>query len=194
MLQTQILISILAVVLTVLGYVPYLNDIRKKKTKPHAFTWFVFTIAGSIAYALQVFGGGGVGTWSLLVAVLICFLIFLLSLRLGTKYIKPSDVVFLVLSLLALFLWLVVKQPVWSAVLATAVEILGFVPTIRKSWNNPYSETLFTYEVCTVRYGVSILSLQKLNILTVLYPVAWLIANFIFTIILIVRRRVIGKV
>ncbi len=193
MFQTQVLISILAVALTVLGYIPYLNDIRKKKTKPHAFTWFIFTVAGSIAYALQVFGGGGVGTWSLLVAVLICFLIFLLSLRLGTKYIKRSDILFLLLSLFALFLWLVVKQPVWSAILATAVEILGFIPTIRKSWNNPYSETLFTYEVCTVRYGVSILALQKINILTALYPIAWLVTNLIFTITLIVRRRIVGK-
>ncbi len=189
MISIKVIISITAVILTIVGYIPYIKDIIEKKTKPHAFTWFVFTLAGAIAYALQVFGGAGVGAWSLLIAVIICFIIFLLSLRIGIKDITLSDTLFLILSLVALYLWLVVKQPVWSAILATSVEILGFIPTIRKSWNKPHSETLFTYEVCAVRYGISIFSLQQLNILTVLYPIAWMVVNLTFTIILIVRRN-----
>ena len=55
----KILISIFAVILTFVAYVPYIQDIIKKKTTPHAFTWFIFTLAGSIACGLQIFGGAG---------------------------------------------------------------------------------------------------------------------------------------
>ncbi len=185
----KIIISSVAVILTFVGYIPYIRDVLQKKTKPHAFTWFVWTLAGSIAYGLQVVGGAGVGSWALLAACIVCFLIFILSLRIGNKDITLSDFIFLILSLVSLVLWLVAKQPVWSVILATFVEILGFAPTVRKSWNKPWSETLFTYEVCVVRHGISILALQQFNILTLLYPVAWTIANLFFSIFLIIRRR-----
>ncbi len=192
MFSHQVLFSVVAVILTLVGYAPYLWDVLKKKTEPHVFTWFVFTIAGVIAYALQVFGGAGVGSWSLLVACVISFVIFLLSLRVGNKHIAFSDIFFLLLSLVALYLWLVVKQPILSAILATSVELLGFLPTVRKSWNSPYSETLFMYEVCVVRFGVSVFSLESLNILTLLYPAAWLITNVAFVAFLIARRKAVS--
>ncbi len=185
----KIIISALVVILTFVGYVPYVRDIIHKKTKPHAFTWFIFTLAGSVAYGLQVFGGAGVGSWGLLTAVIACLVIFLFSLKIGDKDITRSDFVFLFLALASLYLWLVVKQPVWSAILATVVEILGFAPTIRKSWNRPRTETLWTYQIGFFRHGISIFALQQFNILTVLYPAAWTLTNLLFCIFLIIRRK-----
>lgn len=189
----KVIISAIAVILTFVGYVPYINDILKKKTKPHVFTWFIASFAGYTAWALQILGGAGVGSWALFTASTACLLIFILSLRIGDKDITRSDILFLILSLVALFLWLVVKQPVWSAILINLVEVIGFIPTIRKSWNKPYSETLFTYEICVVRHGLSIFALQKFNILTAMSPVAWVITNIAISAILIVRRMKIPR-
>lgn len=183
------LISIVAVVLTFAGYLPYITDTIKKKTKPHCFTWFIASLAGFIQYFLQVLGGAGVGSWSLLAASIICLLIFILSLRIGNKDITFLDVIFLILSLVSLVLWFFAKEPVLSLVLINAVEILGFFPTIRKSWNKPYTETLFLYELSIVRHGISIFSLERLNILTLLTPTLWAITNIFITTILIIRRR-----
>jgi hypothetical protein len=187
------IISVIAVVLAAVGYAPYIRDIFKKKTTPHTFTFFIWGFSSLITYALQVIGGAGVGSWVTLAASLICIFIFFLGLKYGEKKITRSDVVFFILSLVALFLWLVVKQPVWSVALIVSVDLLGFAPTIRKSWNKPYSETLFTYELCVFRHGLSILALQQFNILTLLYPVAWTLANLFFSIYLIVRRKQISS-
>ncbi len=189
----KIIISTIAVILTFVGYVPYIFDIFKGKTRPHTFTFLVWTIAGFTGWGLQVYGGAGVGSWALFFATSLCFFIFLLSLKYGEKNITKGDVLFLVLALVALFLWLVIKQPVWSVILAAGVELLGFVPTIRKSWNAPYSETLLTYEVCVVRHGLSLFAFQQYNILTVLYPAAWTVANFLFVVLLIYRRKQFPK-
>ncbi len=190
----KVLISIIAVILAFIGYIPYVYNIIKKKTTPHCFTWFISTISGFTLYALQVFGGGGIGAWSLLAASIICLIIFILSLRIGNKNITRSDVVFLILALLSLVLWLIVKQPILSLLLLNTVEILGFAPTIRKSWNSPYSETLFLYEVCIVRHGISILALQQFNVLTVLTPALWTVVNVVITLILVVRRNKVNKI
>lgn len=187
----KIIISVISVALVVVGYGPYVYDILKRKTTPHVFTWFIWTLAPGITYALQVKGGAGVGAWVTFGVTISSFIIFILSMRIGDKDITHSDIAFFILSLCALFLWLGVDKPIWSVILIVLTDVLGFFPTIRKSWNKPHSETLFTWGVASFRHTLGIFALQKFNLLTLLYPVVWAVANLIFCIILIIRRRVI---
>lgn len=182
-------ISLIAVSLTVVGYVPYLRDTFKKKTTPHVYTWFIWGTVTAIAYALQVNGGAGVGSWVTLSVAIIAYIIFAFGLRAGSKDITFSDTVFFILSLIAIFLWLVAKRPVLSVMLVSMIDILGFVPTIRKSWSKPYSETLFTYELNAFRHGLSVFALQQYSIVTWLYPVSWAFANALFSLMIVFRRR-----
>lgn len=179
--------------MTFIGYIPYIRDTLRKKTTPHVYTWFIWGLVTAIAYGLQVGGGAGVGSWVTLVVAVFCFLIFAIGLRHGKKDITKSDTVFLILSFVALFLWLIAKQPVLSVILTSSIDMLGFAPTIRKSWNKPYSETLFFYEFSTFRHFLSLLALQNYSIVTWLYPGTWALANGLFSIILIFRRKQINK-
>ena len=185
----KLIIILISVIFVFVGYVPYIIDILKKKTTPHTFTFFVWSLASSITWGLQVYGGAGVGAWITFTVTTICIFIFILSLRYGEKTIKPLDFVFLALALLSLFFWLVVHQPLWSVILVVLTDILGFGPTARKAWDKPHSETLFTWWVAAFRHGFSILALEKFNLLTFLYPTAWTLANIIFCMILLIRRR-----
>jgi hypothetical protein len=78
-------------------------------------------------------------------------------------------------------------------ILLVATDVLGFGPTIRKSWNKPFQENLFTWELTAFRHGLGIIALEKFNILTMLYPVTWVIVNGLFSVFLIVRRKQMGK-
>jgi hypothetical protein len=189
----KLIISLVAIVLTIIGYVPYIRDIFKRKTVPHVFTFFIWGFASILTFALQMHGGGGVGAWVTLAAAIICLFIFVLGLKYGEKNITRADIIFFVISIISLVLWPIAKQPVWAVVLIVAVDVFGFLPTIRKSWNKPYSETLFTYQLCVFRHGMSMFGLRQFNLLTLLYPLAWTAANFIFVIILMARRKIIPK-
>lgn len=187
-------VSIIAILLTFIGYIPYIHDTLNKKTTPHIYTWFIWGLVTAIAYGLQVSGGAGVGSWITLAVAIFCFFIFVLGLRYGKKDIAQSDTVFFILSFVALFLWLIAKQPVLSVILTSSIDMLGFAPTIRKSWNKPHSETLFFYEFSAFRHGLSLLALQHYSVVTWLYPGTWALANALFSIILIIRRAKIDKV
>jgi hypothetical protein len=182
-------IGVIAVALTFIGYFPYIKDIVMGKTQPHIFSWLIWTITVSIIYALQLSAGAGAGSWVTLALTVIMGAVFLLSLKRGTKNIKRIDIVFLILALLALPLWLVVNQPVLSILLLSTIDMLGFLPTIRKSWHDPYSETLSLYTITTFRHGFSILALAQYNIITLLFPASWVIANALFSVMLIMRRK-----
>lgn len=137
--------------------------------------------------------GAGPGSWVTLAVIIVLLIVLLLGLKNGNKNIKKIDIVFLVLALVSIPIWLVVKQPVMSIILLSTIEMIGFLPTIRKSWNDPYSETLSLYTITTFRHGLSIFALAEYNIITWLFPATWVFANAVFSIILIVRRKKLKK-
>lgn len=192
-MDIKIIISIIAVILSFIGYGIYIRDIVRKKTVPHAFTFLIWSIASSVTWALQVYGGAGVGAWITFAVSAICIIIFFLSLKYGEKQITKIDILFLFFSFVALALWLWAKQPIWSMILLVATDVLGFGPTIRKSWNKPYQENLFTWELTAFRHALGIIALEQFNVLTLLYPVTWVIVNGLFSVFLIIRRKQISK-
>lgn len=189
MVDLKTIVSIIAILLTFIGYGPYVRDTLSNKTTPHIYTWFIWGLVTAIAYGLQVTGGAGVGSWVTLFVAIVSFFIFSIGLKNGKKDITLSDTIFFILAFIALALWLIAKQPVLSVILTSSIDLLGFVPTIRKSWHKPHSETLFSYELNTFRHGLSLFALQHYSIVTWLYPGTWTIANGLFSIMLILRRK-----
>lgn len=189
-MNLNIIFSIASIVVAIISYIPYFKDIFKNKTKPHLFSWFIFSITTGIIFALQMQGGAGIGGWITLILTFIFFAIFLLSFKYGTKDVRPIDIIFLILALLAIPIWLIAKEPIISVILLTTIDMLGFAPTIRKSWNNPYSETLSMYVITLARYVLIFPSLEAYNILTLLFPIVWFVANFVLVTILISRRKI----
>src|SRR5579871_4499585 len=111
MINIKTIIGVTTVILTFAGYTPYVRDTLKGKTIPHVYTWFIWGFVTAIAYGIQVIGGAGVGSWVTLAVVVCCLFICLLGLKYGKKIITFADTIFFILALLALFLWLIVKQP-----------------------------------------------------------------------------------
>lgn len=183
-------VGIVAVFLTFIGYIPYIKDVISGKTVPHVYSWFLWGFVTLIAFALQVSAGGGIGAYVTFTAGLLCTIVFIIGFtKKGKKDITQVDTIFFILALIALGFWLIAKQPVISAILTTGVDLLGFAPTIRKSWNKPYSETLSFYLLNTIRFILAVFSLQRYTIVTALYPLAWIFGNGLFGLMLIMRRK-----
>jgi hypothetical protein len=186
-------LGILAVVITFIGYAPYIADTIKGKTRPHIFSWFTWAFVTFIIFALQVLGHGGAGTYTTLATAILCTLIFILGLKNGKKDITKFDTIIFVITLIATGIWIFAKQPILSTLLIVTINTLANVPTIRKSWKDPHSETLFTWEMGAVRNFLGLLALSSYSILTWLYPVTNLLINIIESSILILRRKQIAR-
>jgi hypothetical protein len=184
------LVGIIAVVLTFIGYIPYIKDTFAKKTTPHIYSWFLWGFLNMVIFGLQISDGAGAGAYVTLVAGLLCFVVLFGGLKQKTKQdITKSDTIFLILSFVAMLIWIVAKQPLLSALLATTIDAFGFAPTVRKSWNKPHSETLFFYFLNTFRFSLAIFALQNYTTITLLYPITWVLANGLFALMLVIRRK-----
>jgi uncharacterized protein with PQ loop repeat len=182
-------LGIVAVILTFIGYAPYIRDTMKGKTRPHVYSWFLYSLIAFLVFAIQLENGAGPGMYITFAAGCFSVLLFFLGLRLGEKDITSSDTLVLLLTFIAIGFWLFAKQPVISILLACLVDLLAFLPTIRKTWHKPYTETLSLYTTNFVRYIIAIAALSSFTFVNLAYPVFWLLANGLFAIGLILRRR-----
>ena len=181
--------SVVAVVLTFLGYIPYYRDILKGKTHPHIYSWSLWGLLTILIVALQIKGGAGPAVWVTAAVGLPCFGVVALSLKRGKKDITVSDTVTAILSLVAIGFWLVADQPVISIVLVVVADVLAFYPTVRKSWDQPYAETLSLYVTNTLRFCLALLAVENYTILSSLWIVVWAVMNGLFSAMLVVRRN-----
>lgn len=182
-------LGILTIILAFVGYGPYLKDTIAGKTKPHVVSWFLWTLVSFIAFGLQWSKGAGAGSYANLAMGFISLILLGLSFKNGIGQIKTIDVVSLVMAVMAIILWLIVDQPVWSVLLIVLIDALSFAPTFVKSWYKPEQETLSTWVLSMIRHGLVLLSLREVNMVTAAFSGYALTANALFCTLLIVRRR-----
>ena len=181
-----------AIVLVFINYIPYVRNIIRGKTHPHIYSWFLWTLITLIVFALQVSDHAGPGAFVTLAAGMFSLTVLILGFRLGKKNITRSDTAILIITFIAIGLWIFAKQPALSAILVTFADLLAFIPTIRKSWHQPNTETLFLYAMNTLRFVLVLYALQNYTIPTALNPASWLVANSLFSLMLIIRRRTLA--
>ncbi len=187
------LLGITAVIIGLIGYVPYFVTIFNGKTKPHAFTWFVWGLLTAIAFGGQIAGNGGAGAWVTGVTAFISFTIFALALVKGKKDFPLADWLCLAGCMLALALWAFTDNPLSAIILITGIDLLAFIPTFRKSYRKPYSEPAFTYSLSGLKFVVGIAALEQFSAVTVIYPASLVLTNGLFVLMILVQRKRLQK-
>lgn len=178
----------IAIILSLVGYIPYLRDVFGGKTKPHAFSWIVWTVITFIVGIAQLAAGAGWGTVHNLVTGIICLVIVFFALRNKDKDIKRIDVYLFCAALTAIPLWVVTKNPTYSIIMITVIDILAFIPTLRKTWHDPASETLISYVLAGIKYCVAIVAISVYGLSTLLYPIALIVMNVAIVSIIVLRH------
>jgi hypothetical protein len=180
-MDLKIFFGAVAAILAFVSSIIYIKDIFRGNTKPHTYTWLIWSIVTTIAFFGQWVSGGGPGSWATGVAAIVTIFTLILSLKggYGTKDITNFDKICLVLSLVAILPWLLVKSVLWSVILATLIDLIAFFPTMRKTWNAPRSESLGSMYVDAVKHGMSVFSMNSYSLVNLIYPAAVLLTKFV---------------
>jgi hypothetical protein len=182
-------LAVIASLIAVAGNVPYLRDTYTRRINPHPYTWLVWTIVSGITLFGQIVKGAGAGALPTAVAELFTVSIFILSLRHGFKNIRTIDHYFLAIALLGLIPWLVTNDPTVSVIIAVSIDLVAFMPTIRKTWLRPQTETPVLFSANVLRHILTLLSLSSYNIATTLHSISMIITNTIMTLIILFKKR-----
>ncbi len=186
--------SAIAIAITFIAFIPYILSIHKGKTKPHAFSWIIWASVTFIVFLATLTDKGGAGAWPIGVSGLITlYVAFLAYTKKSDRMISNIDWLFFIIAMTSLPLWYFTSNPLWSVIILTTVDLLGFVPTFRKSYNHPYEEQLTFFNLMASRNIIVIIALENYSLTTLLFPAATAIACILFVLMVIIRRSKIKK-
>jgi hypothetical protein len=163
--------SSIAVVLTFWGYTPYIWNIWKGTLKPHYFSWLIWGLTTCIVFVAQWSENGGLGSYPTGVSGILTLVVaFYCWKHRKTTLLRPFDWFILILTLGSVPIWYLLADPLYSVILLTVMDILGFLPSFRKAIEHPYEDSLSFYFLFFVRNFISILALEVRNTTTVIFP------------------------
>lgn len=181
MIDYKVIIAIVASILAIVGNISYLKDVIKGNVKPHPYTWFIWSIVSMTAFFGGLVKGAGIGALPTGISEGFTIIIFLFSLKFLFKRevggIRKIDNYFLIFALLGLIPWVLTKDPTISVVIVVTIDLIAFIPTLRKTWNSPDSEKPLLYGMNVSRHVLTLLSLASYNVATTFHSIIMICTN-----------------
>lgn len=187
---------ILGALIGLLGALRYVSDTLRGVTVPHRVTWFLWAAAPLLAYAVEVSNHVGISSLMALEIGVGPILVFLAS------FVNPKavwtvdrfDYLCGGLSVGGTALWLATSQG-WVGITASIVaDFLASVPTFRKAWRHPGSETAGTFVLSAVNSGLTLLTITRWTVDVAAFPAYIFAFNVGFVSLLAGRRQAAGSV
>ncbi len=139
--------------------IPYWKSILDGRTKPHQFSWIIFSIMNVIVTTSQILEGARA---SVLISIAFAFgaLVNLaLSFKFGTRGTSRLDIVLFALALVTIATWLITKDNAVAIWLTVLIDVFATSMIILKLAHEPDSEDPMPWAIATVAFGFSCLSL-----------------------------------
>jgi hypothetical protein len=164
------ILSIIAIILTIVSFYPYIRSIQKGETKPHYFSWIIWGVTTFLASLTEFADHGGAGAYSVLLSGILCFYVAYLAYNQKRDYvIEKSDWIVFFLALSSLVVWYVTSNPLWAAIILTLVDSFGFIPTFKKAYDYPWEENITFYVIMTLRNFFAIFAMENYSITTTVF-------------------------
>ena|SRR5258708_7011923 len=166
----QPILGFTALILNLIGYIPYIRDILRRIVKPHPYTWAIWTILTTIVAFNQVKNDGGYSSLFFISTAILVGFVFLLSLRFGMGGASKIDRTCLLSACILLIYWLTTKDTRLSTIYAVIIDGIGAIPTLIKIYHHPKSETYTVWVLAATAGLLTCLSVPRFDWILIIYP------------------------
>jgi hypothetical protein len=183
------ILSAIAIGLTFLAFFPYIRSVMRGSTKPHVFSWIIWGSTTLVVFAAQLADGGGAGAWPIgFSGVVTIYVAALAYAKQSDITITRADWLFFLAAAASLPCWYLTADPLWAVVILTAVDAMGFGPTVRKAYHHPFDEQLTFFVLMAARNVIAAIALERYSLTTLLFPAVIAGVCAVFIAIVLYRR------
>ncbi len=163
---------VLGALINLTGTLGYVKNTLNGSTRPNRASWIMWTIAPMVAFAAQISEGVGLRSLVTFMAGFGPLLILVASFvnRKSVWRLTKFDIICGVLSFLGLCLWAITKQGNLAILLAIVADLFAAIPTLKKSYHDPESESSFAYITAAVSGGITLLTIKNWTFATWGFP------------------------
>lgn len=181
-----------SIVLGVYSPLRYLQDIKRKKCRPHRVTRFALCVSLLLTF------GSTLAVHGNLLAVVITGVYAACGVRafersmrkgIGVGGTSATDVICLAVALGGSIRWALSGDPVVGVICSIGADIVAYIPTVRQTWKEPEGEAHWTYTLSALAAGISLVA----------YPFqtgSWFTAYLVFiglVMVVCIKRLVIHR-
>ena len=180
---------LLAIPLSVIGGGNYLRETWRGNTQPHRVTWGLWGVEGVLAFVVELQQGVGLVALLTLLLGLVPCLVLIASFRNphAVWRIDRIDVICGVLSLAGLLFWLAVNQSTVALVAFAVADTIAALPTFRKSWRSPESESVSAFFLGSLQCVIALLTLRHWTTAGALFPFMVMVADATLTMVIVTK-------
>lgn len=164
------MIGIIAGVLSLVGYIPYIISILKGVTKPNRATWLIWTIVGGLLAFSFIAAGNVDAIWLPLGYFIGPFITMILSIWYGYATWTRLDSFCLVAALMSVVPWFLTHNPILTLFINIFIDATGAVPTLVKTYREPETEDFIAWFIFLIANTLELFALENWN-LSAAYPI-----------------------
>lgn len=160
----------------------YIRTIIYGETRPNLISWSIWALAPLIAVFLQIKAGAGLSFLSSFMSGFGPLIVVVVALiyKKGFWQITKFDIICGVLALLSLIIYILTNKFGISIIFAILSDGLAAIPTIRKSWKFPESESAISYTAGIISNTLALLVIKN-----------WVFSIYSFSVYLIIMNIII---
>jgi hypothetical protein len=189
MSEWRTIVGVVAGLFSLLGFVPYLITVIQGKTKPNRASWWIWATLG-IIIAISNYSAGARETMWLLSCYAACQLaIAFLSIKHGEGGWNTFDLTCMLGASISIAFWWWTKDPLSAISINIAIDSLGALPTIKKSYYQPETEDFFSWTMFLIASTFNLFALEDWSISLSSYPVY--LFSFNITVVALLIRPIL---
>jgi len=164
------IIGIIAGILAIGGYIPYVISIFQGKTLPNRASWFIWTLVGGLLAFSYLAEGDQNTIWLPLGYFLGPLIVAILSLKYGYSTWTKLDTICVVAAIISIIPWILSKDATFTLIINVIIDMTGAIPTLYKTYFEPETEDLTAWIIFFIANTLQLVAIQMWNIAAI-YPI-----------------------
>jgi hypothetical protein len=179
------ILGVLAGLLFIAGFLPYIRAILRKETKPAKVTWIIWMTIDVIG-ATGMYAAGTLN-YQMIGATAGASIVVVLAMKYGTPGWTMVDRFCLGGAALGIVLWQLFNNPVLGIVTSAVVGFIGSIPTFAAAWHKPENENKTAWTIYWISCVCAVVAIPHWTPADAVQPIMFFMVESIMMFILFVR-------
>ncbi len=187
-MNTEAILGIAGGIISLFGYIPYNISNHKGIAKPSQTTWWIFTLVGGISLISSAVNQ----TTAIALILPTCYFIgrfttAIIATKTGVGGWNPVDRTCIAIATLSILLWISTGSASIALIASLCADFSGMIPTLWKSFENPFQENLLGWYFFLLGSIVSIAIADIWSVQSIYQPYI-LFSNSLMVTTIVIRR------
>lgn len=150
-------------ILTLLGFVAYIQSILRSGTKPKRSTWWIWTLNSLLLLTSYRAEGAQETIWLALGYAIGCVIVAFFTIKYGVGGWSKLDRLCLGGAIIAAILWIIIG-PLATFIMSLVIDLFGVMPTMYASSVHPEEEDALSWVLWFIGGIISLLAVENIFI------------------------------